>query len=78
MPRITRSPAPAPARPRWARRFEVAQHARVSSRTVDTWIARGLLQAFRMPGGRALVFDLNAVDQLITARGPVVPPKDAA
>ena len=65
--------------PRWTRRAGVAAYLLVSMRTIDNWIARGLIVAYRMPGERGLVFDLNEVDELIRSRGPVVPPSpDAA
>jgi excisionase family DNA binding protein len=64
-----RKPHPiAPAPPRWARRHQVADYLHVSSRTIDHWVARGLIIAYRMPGDRALVFDLNEVDALIRSR----------
>jgi excisionase family DNA binding protein len=64
-----RKPHPiAPAPPRWARRHQVADYLHVSSRTIDNWIAHGLLVAYRMPGDRALAFDLNEVDALIRSR----------
>jgi len=65
-PRNSHPVAPPPAR--WVRRFEVATYLHVSPRTVDTWIAKGWITAYRMPGDRPLAFDLNEVDALIRSR----------
>jgi len=69
---------PTPTRPCWATRLEVAQYLRKSPRTIDEWIARGYVQAYRLPGNRSLVIDLNEVDAVIRSRGPVVPTSDPA
>ena len=71
-------PARTTTQPRWATRPEVAEYIRKSVRTIDGWIAAGHIPAYRLPGGRSLVIDLNDVDALIQASGPVVDPANSA
>jgi excisionase family DNA binding protein len=63
----------APPPPRWVTRAQLAERVHKSTRTIDTWIATGRIKAYRLPGGRSLVIDLNEVDALIRSGGPVVP-----
>ena len=60
------------ARPRWATRDETAGYVHKGTRTIDTWIANGLIRAYRVQGGRSLLIDLNEVDDAIRSAGPVV------
>jgi excisionase family DNA binding protein len=60
-------------RPRWATRAEVAGYTHKGIRTIDVWVARGVIRAYRVPGSRSLLIDLNEVDEAIRAAGPVVP-----
>jgi hypothetical protein len=54
----------APPTPRWVTRAQLAERVHKSTRTIDTWIATGRIKAYRLPGGRSLVIDLNEVDEL--------------
>ena len=60
-------------RPRWATRVETAKYLHKGERTVDAWIANGVIRAYRVPAGRSLLIDLNEVDEALRAAGPVVP-----
>jgi excisionase family DNA binding protein len=68
----TKKHPPVPPEPRWATRVETAKYLHKSDRTVDNWIANGWITAYRMPGGRSLLIDLNEVDDAIRAGGPIV------
>ena len=63
---------PPPREPRWVRRIPAAKYAQVSRRTLDIWVAEGKIPAYKSPGGRALLFDLNEIDDVLRA-GRVVP-----
>jgi excisionase family DNA binding protein len=47
----------------WATKKDVAMHLKCSLRTIENWIAKGLLISYRF-GGRVFL-DLNEVDQAV-------------
>lgn len=54
----------------WLSVIEVADHLRVTRRTVDRYIRDGHLAATRLPGGRLLRIRRSDLDALLTA-GPL-------
>lgn len=53
---------------RWATKEEVAEHLRVSVKTVQRMTSRGQLTAYSV-GPRLLRYDLSEVDQLLRVVG---------
>jgi hypothetical protein len=66
----SRSTEPPAAPPRWASREEAAAYSSLSLRVLDDRIAKGLIHAHRVPGGRRVVIDLNQIDELILSGSP--------
>lgn len=60
---------------RWATREELAEHLRVSVKTVQRMTSRGELPAPHAIGPRLIRYDLNEIDALLTNGGQV--PADA-
>ncbi|WP_232491053.1 helix-turn-helix domain-containing protein [Mycobacterium dioxanotrophicus] len=54
---------------RWATKEEVAEHIRVSVKTVQRMTARGELTAHNV-GPRLIRYDLNEIDAMLTPTNP--------
>jgi excisionase family DNA binding protein len=67
-----RHPVP-PTPPRWADHKQAAKYLTVSERTLDTYVSDGKVVAYKTPGERKLLFDLNEIDEVLR-RGRVVVP----
>lgn len=58
--------------PRWATKPQAAAHVSVHPETIDNWVERGLIHAYRA-GPRLIRYDLNEIDAMLTR----VQPEDA-
>ena len=51
----------------WIRKKELAQHLKVSLRTIDNWIGKGMIPYIRL-GSRMILFKQSLVDESLNRR----------
>jgi excisionase family DNA binding protein len=62
--------------PTWRHLDDAAQEVGVSRRTLNRWIADGLLRVYRVPGDRRRMVDLDEIEKLRQPRPIEKPPDD--
>jgi excisionase family DNA binding protein len=51
----------------WVKKTDIAKHLKVSLRTINNWMKKGLIPYVRLGGGRVF-FKLSEVDEVISRR----------
>ncbi|MCH9734508.1 MAG: excisionase family DNA-binding protein [Actinomycetia bacterium] len=52
---------------RWAPTNAAAKYAGVHPNTIRNWVAAGKIKAYRTPGGRLYLFDLDELDAAVVS-----------
>ncbi|MCK6081486.1 hypothetical protein KZX37_08295 [Microbacterium sp. EYE_5] len=58
-----------PSAPRLLDRRNTALHFQVNPATIDNWLSRGYIKAYRLDFSRSLFYDLDEIERALKLRG---------